>query len=119
MEITTKKRNALPAGAFALPAQRKFPIHDRAHTANAAARLAQAKKAGTISDVDYKTARAAIRRAAKKFGIKTTLSAAAPSAAGSVGIRAQLGPGGHLHVRHMDDGEAVIFLPHAPICGVA
>lgn len=72
-EISTKQRNALKKSQFALPDQRKYPIHDAAHTRNAAARLAQAKKRGKIGDADFGKARAAIRRAAKRFGIDTKL----------------------------------------------
>lgn len=96
-EISTKKRNALPGGQFALPDQRKFPIHDAAHVRNAAARLAQVIKAGKISSADAARARAAIKRAAKRFGINTTLGG---KRAQRLTIRAQLGPGGNLHVRH-------------------
>jgi hypothetical protein len=38
--LTTKKRDSLPDSAFALPG-RRYPIHDRAHAANALARVAQ------------------------------------------------------------------------------
>ncbi len=113
--ISTGKRNALPDSKFALPAQRKFPIHDASHVRNAAARLAQVKKAGKISDADFRTARAAIRRAAKRFGIKSELKDLGPSQAmskpaGGVRVRADLGPGGRLHVRHMsDDGRFALM----------
>lgn len=36
--LTTKKRNKLSKEVFALPKQRKYPIHDRAHAANALSR---------------------------------------------------------------------------------
>jgi hypothetical protein len=39
-ELTAKKRNALPEDAFALPG-RRYPIEDRAHAANARARVQQ------------------------------------------------------------------------------
>ena len=38
--LTTKQRDSLPDSAFALPG-RRYPIHDRAHAANALARVAQ------------------------------------------------------------------------------
>lgn len=47
--LTTKKRKALPKSKFALPAQRKYPINDKPHAANAKARAAQEYKAGKIS----------------------------------------------------------------------
>lgn len=47
--LTAKQRNALPTSQFALPAERKFPVQDRAHAANAKARAAQAVKTGRMS----------------------------------------------------------------------
>ncbi len=38
---TIKKRSKLPASAFALPSQRKFPIPDKSHARNALARANQ------------------------------------------------------------------------------
>lgn len=67
--IDAQTRKGLPTDQFALPDQRKYPIDTAARTRNAAARLEQMKKAGKISDSDYSKARAAISRAAKKFGI--------------------------------------------------
>ena len=40
-ELTTKARNKIPEGQFAIPEQRKYPIHDRAHARNAMARVSQ------------------------------------------------------------------------------
>lgn len=36
--LTTKRRNDLPAKSFALPGERRYPIHDLAHARNALAR---------------------------------------------------------------------------------
>jgi hypothetical protein len=49
MKLTTKARNALPNTDFALPAQRKYPIQDRSHAANAKARATQMADKGVIS----------------------------------------------------------------------
>jgi len=38
--LTTKKRKSLSKGAFAIPEERAYPIHDRAHAANALSRSA-------------------------------------------------------------------------------
>lgn len=40
-ELTAKKRKALPDRTFAIPEERKYPIPDRQHAANALARVAQ------------------------------------------------------------------------------
>jgi ADP-ribose pyrophosphatase YjhB (NUDIX family) len=115
--IDAAKRNALAESKFALPAQRKYPIDTAARTRNAAARLEQQRKAGKISDADYKTARVRIAAAAKSFGIDSEFNARAgspPAAAakrpagrgrGTIHVRADLAPGGALHVRHMTTSE--------------
>ena len=40
-DLTAKKRKALPDRSFAIPEDRKYPIPDRRHAANALARVAQ------------------------------------------------------------------------------
>jgi hypothetical protein len=47
-KLTTKKRKALPASAFAGPG-RSYPVEDASHAANAKARATQAVKAGRMS----------------------------------------------------------------------
>ena len=39
--LTGKKRSELGDAMFGLPSERKFPLNDRAHAANAKARAAQ------------------------------------------------------------------------------
>lgn len=48
-KLTSKKRKAIPTGKFALPSQRKYPVHDRSHAANAKARASQMLKKGKLS----------------------------------------------------------------------
>lgn len=48
-ELTTKQRNKLPKKDFALPAERKYPINDKAHAQNAKARATQQENKGNIS----------------------------------------------------------------------
>ena len=48
-KLTTKKRKSLPSKDFALPKERKFPVNDRSHAANAKARATQMVKAGKLS----------------------------------------------------------------------
>lgn len=48
-KLTAKRRRRIPKSKFALPGSRKYPIHDRAHAANAKARATQAFKKGRIS----------------------------------------------------------------------
>jgi hypothetical protein len=51
-KLSTDKRNALPAGDFAEPKQRAYPIEDKAHARNAKARASQAVKAGRMSKAE-------------------------------------------------------------------
>ena len=48
--LTTKARKALPAKDFAEPGERKWPVEDRRHAANAKARASQMEKKGKISE---------------------------------------------------------------------
>lgn len=48
-KLTSKARNKLPAKKFALPAQKKYPIPDKAHAANAKARATQQYNRGNLS----------------------------------------------------------------------
>ncbi len=47
--LTTSRRDKLAKKVFALPAERKYPIPDKSHAANAKARAAQAVNAGRMS----------------------------------------------------------------------
>lgn len=62
-KLTAARRNALPAGAFALPGKRAYPISDRAHAANALARVSQH---GTPAE--KATVRAAVHRRYPSMG---------------------------------------------------
>jgi len=48
-KLKAKRRNALPASEFGLPSERKYPMPDRAHAANAKARASQQESAGRIT----------------------------------------------------------------------
>jgi hypothetical protein len=124
--ISAAKRKSLPSGKFALPAQKKYPLDTAARVRNAAARLAQQKKRGKISDADYNKARRAIVSAGKKYGIKSELkldvSDAEKRKVGEapgqprteppkVHVHGQLGPGGSIHIRHLSDGTTQVYLP--------
>jgi hypothetical protein len=47
--LTTKTRKNLPTSAFALPSERKFPVPDASHAANAKARASQQVAKGNIT----------------------------------------------------------------------
>jgi hypothetical protein len=48
-ELTEKKRDSLKKSQFGLPDEKKYPMPDKSHAANAKARASQQKKKGTIT----------------------------------------------------------------------
>jgi hypothetical protein len=48
-KLTSKKENSLPKSSFGLPGQRKYPMPDSSHAANAKARATQQVKTGNLS----------------------------------------------------------------------
>jgi hypothetical protein len=48
-KLNTAKRKSLPTSEFALPGERKYPVENASHAANAKARATQAVKAGRMS----------------------------------------------------------------------
>ena len=55
-KLTGKKRSKLGKGSFALPSQRKYPIHDISHARNALSRVA-----ANGTPAEKKAVRAAVR----------------------------------------------------------
>jgi hypothetical protein len=50
--IKDQMRKSMPAAEFGLPAQRKYPMPDRSHAANAKARATQMAKRGRITPAE-------------------------------------------------------------------
>jgi len=48
-KLHAEERNKLPASTFGLPAERKYPMPDASHAANAKARASQQESAGNIT----------------------------------------------------------------------
>jgi hypothetical protein len=48
-KLRAASRNALPDRVFGMPGQRKYPMPDKSHAANAKARATQQVKAGNLS----------------------------------------------------------------------
>ena len=48
-ELTERKRNAEPKSDFGLPDERKYPMPDKSHAANAKARASQQVKKGNLT----------------------------------------------------------------------
>lgn len=53
-KLTAAKRNSLSASDFGIPSERKYPISDPAHAANAKARASQAVNSGRMSPATEK-----------------------------------------------------------------
>lgn len=60
--LTSSRRNALPASAFAQPGKRAYPLDTMARAVNAKARATQAVKAGRMSDSTASMIRAKANR---------------------------------------------------------
>jgi len=52
-KLRAAARNKLKASTFGLPGQRKYPMPDRSHAANAKARASQMRKRGRLSTSQY------------------------------------------------------------------
>jgi hypothetical protein len=61
-KLTAAARRRIPSSEFGEPKQRKFPMPDRSHAANAKARATQGVKAGRISAATAATIRAKANR---------------------------------------------------------
>ena len=48
-KLTTAKRNKIPKSEFGMPVERKYPMQDRAHAANAKSRASQMVEKGKLS----------------------------------------------------------------------
>ena len=61
-KLTTAERKHIPAGSFGLPGQRKYPMPDKAHAANAKARATQQVAKGNLSEEQAETVKAKANR---------------------------------------------------------
>jgi hypothetical protein len=61
-ELHAKTRNALASRVFGLPGQRKYPMPDKSHAANAKARVTQMVKRGKLSSSSAAKIRAKANR---------------------------------------------------------
>jgi len=53
-KLSTQSRKSIPKGEFGLPEQKKYPMPDRRHAANAKARASQEEHRGLLSSADKK-----------------------------------------------------------------
>jgi hypothetical protein len=67
-DLTAKKRSGLRSSTFGLPGQRKYPMPDKSHAANAKARAHQQLNAGHLSSSQYHEI---VSKANKKLGLRS------------------------------------------------
>lgn len=65
-ELTTERRNHLSDEVFGMPKERKYPMPDRAHAANAKARATQMEEKGKLSSGEAEMIRAKANRVLNK-----------------------------------------------------
>lgn len=51
-ELTTRKREKLPASDFGLPEERTYPMPDKAHARNAKSRASQQRDQGNLTKAE-------------------------------------------------------------------
>ncbi len=61
-KLKAARRNALPRSDFGMPGERKYPMPDRSHAANAKARATQQVKKGHLSAASAAKIRAKANR---------------------------------------------------------
>lgn len=72
MKLTTKARKKIPKSEFGMPGEKKYPMPNKSHAANAKARASQMVKKGKLSEaskakIDAKANRI-LHKTAKKRG---------------------------------------------------
>lgn len=68
-KLSSKQRNNLKSNQFGLPGQRKYPMPDKSHAANAKARAAQQYKAGRLTKTQKQQIDAKANRILGKKGL--------------------------------------------------
>lgn len=66
--LSSAARKAIPSSQFGLPGERKYPMPDASHAANAKARATQAVKAGRMSAATAAKIKAKANRKLRSFG---------------------------------------------------
>jgi hypothetical protein len=65
-KLRAKQRRKLKKSQFGLPGQRKYPMHDRRHAANAKSRATQQYRKGRLSKSQYQRINAKANRILRK-----------------------------------------------------
>jgi len=72
--LTVKKRKAIPTSEFGLPGERKYPMPDRAHAANAKSRATQQVAKGNLSPASAAKIKAKANRVLGGTGVTHDLN---------------------------------------------
>lgn len=80
-KLSAKARNNVPKSEFGLPGEKKYPMPDKSHAANAKARATQQVKAGNLSPGSKAKIDAKANRVLGKSGKRTVGSNVAKTAA--------------------------------------
>ena len=75
-KLTTKQRKGLSKSTFGLPGQKKYPMPDKSHAANAKARATQQVKKGNLSSSDKAKIDTKANNILGKTDVKSRLQAA-------------------------------------------
>lgn len=67
-KLTTKSRKKIPSKEFGMPKERKYPMPDKSHAANAKARATQMVDKGKLSEAEKKRIDAKANKILKKKG---------------------------------------------------
>lgn len=70
-KLTAKKRKAIPESEFGMPKERKYPMPDKSHAANAKARASEMENKGKISKSTESKIDAKANKVLKKKGKKS------------------------------------------------
>jgi hypothetical protein len=101
-ELTTPQRKRLKPSQYADPTNKAYPIHDKAHADNAAARLEQQK--GSMSPGKYAAIKRRVKAAQNSFGEQPKK----PMRMRGRGFRLSIDhpTSGRIEVRHMTEGDS-------------
>jgi hypothetical protein len=61
-KLTSEQRNKFKSAVFGLPKERKYPLNDKSHAANAKARATQQVKKGNLSEANAEKIKAKANR---------------------------------------------------------
>lgn len=113
MALDSAERNKLKPSQFADPADRKYPIHDKAHADNAAARLEQQK--ASMSPGKYARVKARIKAAQRRFEKRDSDAGRVRSRGTKMSVTHPDGTRVEVHHRMSAAPDGVMLLPSLPL----